>query len=218
MLFESRKPTGIIKTPRKELSQKPKPGTWNLPSDTTPAPPLAPEPKLRPLAPLRNVRQPSGQTMRWDASAEEMNEAMQKYTLESIGVTLSQPQRTPTKQSEPKLPPPLLQKSTPPRFKPKAPAKRYHERHLSNDASKTLSPATIDGAADESMMEVDNGDEEAYVIDEFIRMPVEQLSMFDPTNNVGYLVLEEQEDLDVFYADESDDEEEIYDEEEDENG
>lgn len=135
---------------------------------------------------------------------------MRKYTLDSIGIALQE--SAVERQKSSPLPP--LQQTSSPRFKPKVPALRYHERHPSDEAAQ---PAKNVG---DMSMDVDvEDDPESYVIDEFVRVPIEQLgAYFDSSQKVGLLVLEGQEDLDVFYAEEEDDDSEIYDEEEDENG
>jgi hypothetical protein len=167
-------------------------------------------------APLRNVLLPSGETMPWNASNERLDAEMQAYTLDQIARNIEQ-----NAKSHPSTP--LTPKSTnfavsssPSRFKPKAPALRYHERHPEDSPAPATSARHANQDITESMdVDEDDGD---YVIETYIRVPVEHVTLDEDPKNVGLLVLDSQPDIDEFYNDDSDSDSEIYDEEEDENG
>jgi hypothetical protein len=102
------------------------------------------------------------------------------------------------------------------RFKPKSQPPRYYEPTPEQAAPTDEKPGS---EQDESMADVVDveGNESGYVLDTYIRMPAEMFEL-EHYRSVGLLVLDSQPDLDEFYNDDSDDESEMYDEEEDENG
>jgi hypothetical protein len=71
---------------------------------------------------------------------------------------------------------------------------------------------------DEPFVDKDMDDESDYVIDTYVRMPVELVEFEDQERNIGLLVLDSQPDIDEFYREFSESEEEDDEEEEDENG
>jgi len=169
-------------------------------------PPLTPiKPKAQP--PLRNIRQASGKVITSSASEAELAEAMQAYTLDNIGRALAEAS-TPVRKAPAS---PFVPRSSSSRFKPKAPALRYHERHPEDPT------AAVPQMEPEVEMEVEDDDSE-YIIDTYIRVPAHLVSSEESIGNAGLLVLDAQSDVDEFYNDDSDDDSEIYDEEEDENG
>ena len=66
-------------------------------------------------------------------------------------------------------------------------------------------------------MDVDE-DESSYIVETYIRVPVEQVNLERSQASIGLLVLDSQPDIDEFYNEDSDSDSDIYDEEEDENG
>ncbi|KAH8589254.1 hypothetical protein B0O99DRAFT_692659 [Bisporella sp. PMI_857] len=147
--------------------------------------------------PSRNVRLPSGALTPWDVNSEKLAEEMQAFTLQEIGRSLAQSEAAQAKAS---------------RFKPKKPALRYHERHPEK-AQLSESLTTHD---DNQIMDVDMDDDSEYVIDTYIRMPANEL-VTDVEANYGLLVLDSQPDIDEFYNEQAEEDEEEEDIEEDEN-
>jgi hypothetical protein len=185
-------------------------------------PPVRSTSPLKPLvAPLRNVRLPSGAMIPWDVSSERLAAEMQAYTLEEIGRTLAR-QETEAAAEASRLaalkarsaPNPAHKYSS--KFKPKKPALRYAERHPEEQAKHEHEAMDVDephiGDADEDM---DDGD---YIIDTYVRIPADALETEEQSKNFGLLVLDSQPDIDEFYREEEDSDEEDDDEEEDENG
>jgi len=163
--------------------------------------PTVPNPS--PLA--GNNRLPSGLTMPWNLDDEQLAAEMQAYTLQEIGRSMAESEAThPTIISTETVDTHLRRKQS--KFKPKAPALRYQERHPEEVIQK--SEVEIDELSDHDM----DGDVE-YVIDTYIRMPAEAL---DGEANVGELVINDK-DVEGFYTEDLDHEEEV-DDEEDENG
>jgi hypothetical protein len=66
-------------------------------------------------------------------------------------------------------------------------------------------------------MDVDVPDDADYIVETYVRVPVESLSVSLDPASMGLLVLDAQEDLEEFYADEGDSDSDLYDDEEDEN-
>ncbi|KFY11002.1 hypothetical protein V492_04739 [Pseudogymnoascus sp. VKM F-4246] len=190
--------------PSKELGKKPSISLLRL------TPVNAVKPRRNSPAPLRGARLPSGDTVPWDASTERLNTEMQAYTLREIRKNLAdndEPQVTVSLKPAPETP-----QSPASRFKPRATAGlRYHERHP--DA------VTAQGAETNSemqAMDVDD-DDSNYIIETYIRMPVEQALLESDEASIGLLVLDSQPDIDQFYNGDSDSDSDAYDEEEDEN-
>ncbi|RDL34433.1 uncharacterized protein BP5553_07561 [Venustampulla echinocandica] len=158
------------------------------------------------------VRLPSGIMMPWDVNSEQLAAEMQAYTLQEIGRNISEAD---TFQSKPTPTTPTVKsKGSPSRFKPKKPLLRYMERH----------PDTAMEIDDGTNMELDqplSGDEmdddSEYIIDTYVRMPAHTLESSNSPKNIGLLVLDSQPDIDDFYLDEWDSDEEVDDEDEDEN-
>ncbi|KFZ06948.1 hypothetical protein V501_06938 [Pseudogymnoascus sp. VKM F-4519 (FW-2642)] len=188
----------------KELGKKPSVSLLRL------TPVNAVKPRRNSPAPLRGARLPSGDIIPWDASTERLNMEMQAYTLREIRKNLAdnnEPQVTVSLKPEPEAP-----KSPASRFKPRAGAGlRYHERHP--DA------VTAQGTgADSEMQAMDVDDDDSnYIIETYIRMPVEQALLESNEASIGLLVLDSQPDIDQFYNGDSDSDSDAYDEEEDEN-
>lgn len=191
--------------PAKELAKKPSVSLLRL------TPVNAVKPRRNSPAPLRGARLPSGDIIPWDASTERLNMEMQAYTLKEIRKNLAdndEPQVTVSLNPAPEAP-----KSPASRFKPRAAAGlRYHERHP--DA------VTAQGTeADSEMQAMDVDDDDSnYIIETYIRMPVEQALLESNEASIGLLVLDSQPDIDQFYNGDSDSDSDAYDEEEDENG
>ncbi|KAG8351863.1 hypothetical protein FVEN_g10109 [Fusarium venenatum] len=95
------------------------------------------------------------------------------------------------------------------RFKPKAPAKRYQERHPGVDTTNTND---VD-MTENSDME-DDGD---WVIEEYVRIPAHAMTVNVAPTDVGVLVLDGKEESNLFFGPERDEDEEFDEDDEDEN-
>lgn len=133
---------------------------------------------------------------------------MQRYTLQEIGHSIAEADAT----TKPGGSPASTPSKKPSKFKPKVPKLRYHERHPEEFAHQHSSMDV-----DEFIEDVD--DESEYIIDTYIRVPVDAMELdTDTEKKFGFLVLDGQEDVDEFYSAETEsDDDEDYDEE-DENG
>ncbi|KAI9166846.1 hypothetical protein HJFPF1_02961 [Paramyrothecium foliicola] len=105
-----------------------------------------------------------------------------------------------------------------PRFKPRAPSKRYQDRHP--DISPSKQPRQSSGQMDTPMGEIsdEEGDDEDWIIDEYIRVPADSMAVDVAPTDVGFIVLEGDEENTLFFGPERDDEDEYLEDEDDENG
>jgi hypothetical protein len=189
-----------LSQPTEAVRPRKKPGLASRGNATPPVKPTTAPQYTQ--APLRNVKLPSGAVLPWDVDDERLAKEMQAYTLQEIGKTLAN-----IEAAQP------VAKATPPRkpatsrFKPKAPALRYAERHPDEQINNAIG------------MDVDSEDDDSeYIIETYIRIPVENVESTEKQNNIGFLILDSQPDIDEFYREEEDSEDEEEDEEEDENG
>lgn len=100
------------------------------------------------------------------------------------------------------------------RFKPKAPAQRYQERHpqlheVDTEMSNTATPT--------EMSDEDGEEGEDWIIEEYIRVPANYMAIDVSPSDIGVLVLEGEEDTMLFYGAQNDDDDELGEDEEDEN-
>lgn len=195
-------------TPQPEDRPRKKPG---LAARSSTPPVKATAPPRPNVAPLRNVRLPSGAVIPWDVSSERLAAEMQAYTLEEIGRTLASQEPPPKPEPKP-ISSPASKHSTS-RFKPKKPAMRYADRHPKEKAAEDTAMEI-----DEPFIEDEDMDDGEYIIDTYVRIPAEALETEEHHKNFGLLVLDSQPDIDEFYREEEDSDEEEEDEEEDENG
>lgn len=163
-----------------------------------------------PIAPLRGQRMASGQIMPFNASMEQLDREMQAHTLAQMGAIMAA--------NEPKAPatPTRQANGSTQRYTPKS-TQRLRDRHPEIAAAKE--EKLVQEA--ESKMDVDvdmDEDDEDFVVETYIRVPVEQLGIGSKEQSIGLLVLDSQPDIDQFYGEDDESDSDIYDEEEDENG
>ncbi|TLS30152.1 hypothetical protein PpBr36_03488 [Pyricularia pennisetigena] len=184
------------------------------------------------------VSRPSGPRLpdsfvnRWDTDMDQLAREMNDYTLELIARDLEKikerdeaaapmsnsARQTPVKNNS--NAPMSTASPSPRRFKPQAPAKRYAERHPEEAAAAAAAAAAAEAEAQMSMdvddasdTEDDDGD---YIIDTYVRVAADSITTEATPDQVGLLVLDNEPDIDYFYGEESDSEEE-YEDDEDEN-
>lgn len=100
------------------------------------------------------------------------------------------------------------------KLRPRAPAKRFHERHPEVAADAQGQDQDQD-MADDMEDDDDEGDDSDWVIEEYVRVPAASVDI--SPGDVGVLVLEGAEDDMLFFGPEHDDDDEFEDDE-DENG
>lgn len=101
------------------------------------------------------------------------------------------------------------------RFKPKAPAQRYQERHPETAPAALPNDSHLDMDMNDAS---DIDDEDDWIIEEYVRVPAYAMLPDVAPTDVGLLVLEGEEDSNLFYGPEHDDEDDLDEDEEDENG
>ncbi|PBP18773.1 hypothetical protein BUE80_DR010456 [Diplocarpon rosae] len=166
---------------------------------------FVPLPHVTNPAPLRNNIIPSETIIPRDVTSERLAAEMQAYTLHEIGKTFAK-----SEASCPKPIPARFPKSLS-KFKPKRPAQRYAERHPQEKVDTGIE-------IDEEYDQEDMDDDSEYIIETYVRIPAEELKTEESGKSFGLLVIDSQPDIDEFYqeAEDSDEEEDYGDE--DENG
>lgn len=136
---------------------------------------------------------------------------MNEWVMREMGASLRSLEDE--RKKEAKLP------ASPSRFKPKAPAKRYHERHPEVPAPGSA-PTDVEGDTNMTdASEDEDGDDDDWVIEEYIRIPANSVAL-DVTapSDVGFLVLDGEEESLLFFGPQNDDDDDWNEDEEDENG
>ncbi|KAH6610358.1 hypothetical protein Trco_000378 [Trichoderma cornu-damae] len=102
-----------------------------------------------------------------------------------------------------------------PRFRPKAPEKRYQDRHP-GDATAAVPTGE---AADTPMADAseEEGDDEDWIIEEYVRIPAHSMGLNVLPSDVGILVLNGEEESMLFYGAPQDEDDEYAEDDEDEN-
>lgn len=101
------------------------------------------------------------------------------------------------------------------KFKPKAPARRYQERH----PEAVLSAPKPNGTTDTTMNDVsDVEDEDEWVIEEYVRIPAHAMTSDVAPTDVGLLVFDGEEESNLFFGPENDEDDDMDEDAEDENG
>lgn len=101
-------------------------------------------------------------------------------------------------------------KTTPVKYRPKAPSKRYSERHLD--------VAFPDKGEEDVDMDASETEEEDYVVETYERVPAHAMKDPVPAEQVGLLVFDEETDIEYFYGGGDDSSDEYDEEDEDSNG
>ncbi|KAI1144490.1 hypothetical protein F5Y05DRAFT_28700 [Hypoxylon sp. FL0543] len=144
---------------------------------------------------------PKSLTQRWNVDTDKLTAEMNAFAMEQIGLNLQKAEEENKLRSSNK---------TDLKFKPK-PIKRYAERHpeeAQSQADKDMTDADVD------ISDSDDGD---YIIETYERVPASKLGEHVSPNSIGVLVFDEEPDLEYFYGEGGDSEDEWAEDEEDEN-
>ncbi|KAL6910557.1 hypothetical protein GGI43DRAFT_427181 [Trichoderma evansii] len=103
-----------------------------------------------------------------------------------------------------------------PKFRPKAPEKRYQERHPEIAAPPAVS---AEDGGDTPMADAseEEGDGEEWVIEEYVRVPAHSMGLDVLPSDVGILVLNGEQESMLFYGSPEDEDEDNDEDDEDEN-
>ncbi|KAL6891434.1 hypothetical protein HDV57DRAFT_297609 [Trichoderma longibrachiatum] len=128
---------------------------------------------------------------------------MNQWVLDEIGANL-QAMEVEKKQAEK------------PRFRPKAPEKRYQERH---PAVAAASDSPAGETADTPMADAseEEGEDADWIIEEYVRIPAHAMGVNVLPSDVGLLVLDGEEENMLFYGPPQDEDDEYAEDDEDEN-
>ncbi|KAH8673600.1 hypothetical protein BX600DRAFT_209798 [Xylariales sp. PMI_506] len=157
---------------------------------------------------------PPSMLNRWNVDLDQLTADMNAFALEQIGLNLQQTEREKERQQEISS---LTQTSSPrvqqSRFKPKPPAKRYAERH-----PEVAAQEPVDSRGADQDAELSDTDDEGYIIETYVRVPASTMEKHNVSpQNVGLLVFDAEPDIEFFYGEGSDSEDEWAEDEEDEN-
>jgi hypothetical protein len=103
-----------------------------------------------------------------------------------------------------------------PRFRPKAPAKRFAERHPELAAPKQPNPEDDSVMRDISDEEAEDDDD--WIIEEYIRVPAKSMAIDVSAADIGVIVFDGDEDSTLFFGDDYDEDDDYAEDDEDENG
>ncbi|KAI1110284.1 hypothetical protein F5Y14DRAFT_369063 [Nemania sp. NC0429] len=152
---------------------------------------------------------PKSMTNRWNVDMQQLTADMEAYAMQQIGLTLqkAEDERLEQERSRANTPSKL-------KFKPKPPAKRYAERHpVDVEAQHAVDREMVDADAENSNSDSD-GD---YIIETYVRVPASSIGDHVPPQSVGLLVFDEEPDIEFFYGEDDESEDEWAEDEEDEN-
>lgn len=136
---------------------------------------------------------------RHNEDMEKIANDMNAWVLNELGASLEQ----------------IDKDNKPLRFKPKSPAKRFHERHpelAPPQSSATSTDTTMSDISDEE------GDDSDWVIEEYVRIPANSVALDVAPADVGILVFEDEDESLLFFGSAWDEDDELGEDEEDENG
>lgn len=182
-----------------------RPGTRRIQPPTDPSKPAA-HPALPASLVNRNV----------NVDMDQLAQEMDAYTLSAITSHLNKLDEANAKAAEKKA-----------KFKPKAPALRYAQRHPETAAAAatpttqaaTASTSTQPAMDDDSDIDMMDTSDDEYIIEEYYRVPASRLNESEVSSTqVGLLVFDSEPDkIEFFFGAEEDDEYEFPEDEDDEN-
>lgn len=167
-----------------------------------------------PRAPVAQAKKELPKSMddkHWAAEDDEVSHKMNAFALQIIGQNLAEEEERDKKAAAA-----VARKqacSSPHKFKPKPPAKRFAERHPEVIAQHE---AVIPPASDQD--EYETASEDEYVVETYVRVPASVLSKDVDPEKIGLLVFGNESDAEYFYGEEGDSDDEWLEDEEDENG
>ncbi|KAI1426237.1 hypothetical protein F5Y12DRAFT_784150 [Xylaria sp. FL1777] len=149
---------------------------------------------------------PKSMTDRWNVDMQQLTADMEAYALEQIGLNLRKAEEEKREQERMKISTPSKLK-----FKPKPPTKRYAERHP-EEARQSIDKEMVDADIENS-----DSDDSDYIIETYVRIPASSMGDHVPPQSVGLLVFDEEPDIEFFYGEDDESEDEWAEDEEDEN-
>ncbi|KAI0481619.1 hypothetical protein F4859DRAFT_426963 [Xylaria cf. heliscus] len=148
---------------------------------------------------------PKSMTDRWNVDMQQLTADMEAYAMQQIGLNLQRAEEERREQERPRI-----KTSSPLKFKPKPPAKRYAERHP-EEAQPPVDKKMVDADVETSDSDSD------YIIETYVRVPASSMGDHVPPQSVGLLVFDAEPDVEFFYGEDDESEDEWAEDEEDEN-
>lgn len=172
--------------------------------------------KKQPSAPQKPAGKPSlppSLLHRWTVDQDQFIREMEEFTLQEIGQNIDRingqsKAESPASRDGPESPQGM-------KFKPKAPLKRYAERHPEAAAAAAEQQSIKDVDMDVEDSEIDEDD---YIIETYVRVPATTLGDAVPPETIGLLVFGTDQDVEFFYGNEDDSDDDWAEDDEDENG
>lgn len=149
-----------------------------------------------------------------DSDMDELTRSMNEFVMQQIGENLARIEERDRKDAAAAARKASSATSPQPsKFKPKAPVKRYAERHPEVAATqKDTAPTGPSTEGYESLSD------DEYVIETYVRVAAGSLSKEIDPEKVGLLVFDNEPDVDLFFGEEGDSDDEWPEDDEDENG
>ncbi|TGJ80579.1 hypothetical protein E0Z10_g8177 [Xylaria hypoxylon] len=149
---------------------------------------------------------PKSMTDRWNVDTQQLTADMEAYAMQQIGLNLQRAEEEKREEERSRISTPSKLK-----FKPKPPTKRYAERHP-QEADQSVDKEMVDADAENS-----DSDDSDYIIETYVRVPASSMGDHVPPQSVGLLVFDEEPDVEFFYGEDDESEDEWAEDEEDEN-
>ncbi|KAG5914430.1 hypothetical protein E4U42_000485 [Claviceps africana] len=152
--------------------------------------------------PTHRTPLPDSFTSRHDEDMDRIARDMNQWVLNELGANLQS----------------MEQDKRPLRFKPKSPAKRYHERHPEQaQAGQAPRVPQVGLGRHEPSDDEDDDDDDEWVIEEYVRIPAHSVAADALSTDIGILVLEDDEESNLFFGSTPDEDDEFGEDDEDEN-
>ncbi|KAI1374570.1 hypothetical protein F4677DRAFT_161235 [Hypoxylon crocopeplum] len=140
-------------------------------------------------------------TERLNVDTYKITAEMDAFIMETIGISLQKAEDEKALQSAAR---------TQPKFKPK-PIMRYAERHPESVQ------APVDADMTDADVDISDSDDGDYIIETYERVPASKMGEHVPLHSIGVLVFDEEPDMEFFYGEGGDSDDEWAEDEEDEN-
>lgn len=149
-----------------------------------------------------------------DADMDEITRSMNEFVMQQIGENLARIEEWDRKEAAAaarRAPPVTSPQSS--NFRPKAPLKRYAERHPVDAAAQVHAAENLSTTKGYESLS-----EDEYVIETYVRVSATSLGKDLAPEKVGLLVFDNDPDVDFFFGEEGDSDDEWPEDDEDENG
>ncbi|KAG6365164.1 hypothetical protein INS49_006771 [Diaporthe citri] len=148
-----------------------------------------------------------------DADMDEITRSMNEFVMQQIGENLARIEERDRKEAAATARrAPTTTSPQPSKFKPRAPVKRYAERHPEISVAQTDTAPSIPTAEGYESLSDDE-----YIIETYVRVAAGSLDKNLAPEKVGLLVFDNEPDVDLFFGEEGDSDDEWPEDDEDEN-